>query len=61
MSFTDQVYDQDFVGSAASQPVGPETRPPTAIFVVSGDQGLARGGNIDNKSFNGIVSYSLTC
>lgn len=56
----DQVYNQHFIGLVAAQPVGPGTLGADVRLAISDDQGAARGGNIDNKSLNGIVSYSLT-
>jgi len=56
----DQVYRQHFAGLTASQPVGPGTFGADLRLAVSDDQGAARGGEIDNTSLNGIVSYSLS-
>jgi hypothetical protein len=56
----DEVYRQHFVGLIASQPVGPGTFGTDLRLAVSNDQGAARGGDIDNTSLNGIVSYALS-
>ncbi|WP_198919868.1 OprD family porin [Pseudomonas chlororaphis] len=54
-----EVYNQHFFGLLASQPMGPGTFATDLRFAVSDDQGQARGGKIDNKSLNGLVSYAL--
>jgi hypothetical protein len=56
----DEVYRQHFVGLVASQPFGPGTFGTDLRLAVSNDQGAARGGDIDNTSLNGIVSYALS-
>lgn len=56
----DDVYRQHFFGLVASQPMGPGTLGTDLRFAVSDDQGQARGGNIDNKSLNGTLSYALS-
>ncbi|WP_347911032.1 OprD family porin [Pseudomonas grandcourensis] len=55
-----EVYNQHFLGLIASQPFGPGTFGTDLRFAISDDQGEARGGNIDNKSLNGLVSYALS-
>jgi len=55
----DDVYKQHFVGVVASQPFGPGTIATDLRLAISDDQGAARGGKIDNKSLNGLVSYAL--
>ncbi|VVO22511.1 OprD family porin [Pseudomonas fluorescens] len=55
----DDVYNQHFLGVVASQPFGPGTFATDLRLAISDDQGAARGGNIDNKSLNGLVSYAL--
>ncbi|AJO77085.1 OprD family porin [Pseudomonas sp. MRSN 12121] len=54
-----EVYNQHFFGLLASQPMGPGTFASDLRFAVSDDQGQARGGKIDNRSLNGLVSYAL--
>ncbi|KJZ45581.1 OprD family porin [Pseudomonas fluorescens] len=56
----DEVYNQHFLGVVASQPFGPGTFGTDLRLAISDDQGAARGGNIDNKSLNGLVSYALS-
>jgi hypothetical protein len=56
----DEVYNQHFLGLIASQPFGPGTFATDLRFAISDDQGEARGGPIDNKSLNGLVSYALS-
>jgi hypothetical protein len=56
----DEVYNQHFLGLIASQPFGPGTFGTDLRFAISDDQGEARGGPIDNKSLNGLVSYALS-
>ncbi|MBV7489184.1 OprD family porin [Pseudomonas sp. PDM30] len=56
----DEVYNQHFLGLIASQPFGPGTFGTDLRFAISDDQGEARGGKIDNKSLNGLVSYALS-
>lgn len=56
----DEVYNQHFLGLVASQPFGPGTFGSDLRFAISDDQGEARGGKIDNKSLNGLVSYALS-
>ncbi|MCK9797300.1 OprD family porin [Pseudomonas sp. MAFF 302030] len=55
----DDVYKQHFIGLVASQPIGPGTFASDLRLAISDDQGQARGGKIDNKSLNGLVSYAL--
>ncbi|TMU77690.1 OprD family porin [Pseudomonas fluorescens] len=56
----DEVYNQHFFGLVASRPMGPGTVATDLRFAVSDDQGAARGGEIDNRSLNGLVSYALS-
>ncbi|MEO6680975.1 MAG: OprD family outer membrane porin, partial [Pseudomonas sp.] len=56
----DEVYNQHFLGVVASQPFGPGTFGTDLRLAISDDQGAARGGQIDNKSLNGLVSYALS-
>ncbi|MGE8067933.1 OprD family porin [Pseudomonas sp. NPDC089569] len=56
----DEVYNQHFLGLIASQPLGPGTFGTDLRLAISDDQGQARGGKIDNKSLNGLVSYALS-
>ncbi|MGO4612346.1 OprD family outer membrane porin, partial [Variovorax sp. 2RAF20] len=51
-----EVYNQHFLGLVASQPFGPGTFGTDLRFAISDDEGAARGGKIDNKSLNGLVS-----
>nr|BFD40213.1 OprD family porin [Pseudomonas sp. FFPRI_1] len=55
----DDVYSQHFLGLVASRPMGPGTFATDLRLAISDDQGQARGGKIDNKSLNGLVSYAL--
>ncbi|EPL03358.1 OprD family porin [Pseudomonas sp. CF161] len=54
-----EVYQQHFLGLVASRPMGPGTFAADLRAAISDDQGQARGGKIDNKSLNGLVSYAL--
>ena len=56
----DEVYNQHFLGVVASQPFGPGTLGTDLRLAISDDEGAARGGNIDNQSLNGLVSYALS-
>ncbi|UMZ13530.1 OprD family porin [Pseudomonas sp. MPFS] len=55
----DDVYNQHFVGLVASRPMGPGTFASDLRLAISNDQGQARGGKIDNRALNGLVSYAL--
>jgi len=55
----DDVYKQHFLGLLASRPMGPGTFATDLRLAISDDQGQARGGKIDNRSLNGLVSYAL--
>ncbi|MCE4053258.1 OprD family porin [Pseudomonas sp. Au-Pse12] len=55
----DDVYNQHFFGLVASRPMGPGTFASDLRLAISDDQGQARGGKIDNRSLNGLVSYAL--
>lgn len=56
----DEVYRQHFVGMVASQPWGPGTLGADLRLSMSDDQGQARGGEIDNTTANGMLSYALS-
>lgn len=56
----DDVYRQHFVGLLTSQKLGPGTFASDLRAAFSDDQGQARGGNIDNTSLNGMLSYALS-
>jgi hypothetical protein len=56
----DDVYRQHFVGLLASQPLSVGKLGVDLRMALSDDQGQARGGNIDNTSLNGLLSYSLS-
>ncbi|UVJ43108.1 OprD family porin [Pseudomonas sp. LS1212] len=56
----DDVYRQHFVGLTSSQPFGPGTLGTDLRTAFSDDQGQARGGDIDNTSLNGMISYGLS-
>ncbi|MVV51776.1 OprD family porin [Pseudomonas sp. PB120] len=56
----DDVYRQHFAGLTTSQKWGPGTFASDLRAAFSSDQGQARGGNIDNTSLNGLVSYGLS-
>ncbi|PUA45818.1 outer membrane porin, OprD family [Pseudomonas protegens] len=55
----DDVYNQHFLGLVASRPLGPGTFASDLRLAISDDQGQARGGKIDNRSLNGLLSYAL--
>ncbi|WP_409301792.1 OprD family porin [Pseudomonas sp. KCJK8993] len=55
----DDVYNQHFLGLLASRPLGPGTFTSDLRLAISNDQGQARGGKIDNRALNGLVSYAL--
>ncbi|MGC5702763.1 OprD family porin [Pseudomonas sp. NFXW11] len=55
----DDVYNQHFLGLVAARPMGPGTFAADLRLAISDDQGQARGGKIDNRSLNGLVSYAL--
>ena len=55
----DEVYNQHFLGMVASEKFGPGTFGTDLRLAISDDEGAARGGPIDNKSLNGLVSYAL--
>ncbi|RBJ84953.1 porin [Pseudomonas sp. MWU12-2534b] len=55
----DDVYNQHFFGLVASRPLGPGTFASDLRLAISDDQGQARGGKIDNRSLNGLLSYAL--
>ncbi|WP_339483327.1 MULTISPECIES: OprD family porin [unclassified Pseudomonas] len=55
-----EVYSQHFLGLVASQAFGPGTLGTDLRLAISDDDGAARGGKIDNKSINGLVSYALS-
>ncbi|PYY85325.1 outer membrane porin, OprD family [Pseudomonas sp. TKO26] len=56
----DDVYNQHFLGLLASRPLGPGTFASDLRLAISDDQGQARGGKIDNRSLNGLLSYALS-
>ncbi|MDE1163982.1 MAG: OprD family porin [Pseudomonas sp.] len=56
----DDVYRQHFVGLVGNQPLSVGKFGYDLRMALSDDQGQARGGNIDNTSLNGILSYSLS-
>jgi hypothetical protein len=56
----DDVYRQHFVGLTTSQKLGEGTFASDLRAAFSDEQGQARGGNIDNTSLNGMLSYSLS-
>ncbi|WP_095146953.1 MULTISPECIES: OprD family porin [unclassified Pseudomonas] len=55
-----EVYNQHFLGLVASQAFGPGTFGTDLRLAISDDSGQARGGEIDNNSLNGLVSYALS-
>ena len=55
-----EVYDQHFFGLVSSHAIGPGTFGTDLRLAISDDQGAARGGKIDNKALNGLVSYALS-
>lgn len=56
----DDVYNQHFLGLVTSRPLGPGTFASDLRLAISDDQGQARGGKIDNRSLNGLLSYALS-
>nr|WP_314478485.1 OprD family porin [uncultured Pseudomonas sp.] len=56
----DDIYRQHFIGLLATQAVGPGALAFDVRLAVSNDAGSARAGNIDNTTFNGMVSYALS-
>lgn len=55
----DEVYRQHFVGLLAAYPLGPGKFSADVRLAISDDQGEARGGEIDNRAFNGMLGYAL--
>jgi len=55
----DDIYRQHFIGMVATQPWGPGTFGADLRLAVSDDAGVARAGNIDNTTLNGMLSYAL--
>lgn len=55
----DEVYRQHFVGLLASYPLGPGKFSADVRLAISDDQGEARGGEIDNRAFNGMLGYAI--
>ncbi|MDH1007518.1 OprD family porin [Pseudomonas nicosulfuronedens] len=55
----DEVYRQHFVGLLATYPLGPGKFSADVRLAISDDQGEARGGEIDNRAFNGMLAYTL--
>lgn len=55
----DDIYRQHFIGLLATQAVGPGALAFDLRLALSDDAGAARAGNIDNTTFNGMVSYAL--
>ncbi|WP_336332061.1 OprD family porin [Pseudomonas putida] len=55
----DDIYRQHFIGMLATQPWGPGTFGADLRLAVSDDAGAAKAGNIDNTTFNGMLSYAL--
>ncbi|MCO8263093.1 OprD family porin [Pseudomonas asiatica] len=55
----DDIYRQHFIGMVATQPWGPGTLGTDLRLAVSDDAGAAKAGNIDNTTFNGMLSYAL--
>ena len=55
----DDIYRQHFIGMVATQPWGPGTFGADLRLAVSDDAGAAKAGNIDNTTFNGMLSYAL--
>ncbi|MEM8007109.1 OprD family outer membrane porin, partial [Morganella morganii subsp. sibonii] len=53
------VYRQHFVGLLHSWPIGPGELTSDLRFARSTDSGSAKAGGIDNKSLNGMFTYSL--
>ncbi|HBP1721734.1 TPA: OprD family porin [Pseudomonas aeruginosa] len=53
------VYRQHFVGLLHSWPIGPGELTSDLRFAHSTDSGSAKAGGIDNKSLNGMFTYSL--
>ncbi|TBU95611.1 OprD family porin [Phytopseudomonas dryadis] len=54
----DDVYRQHFFGLLASQPLGAGTLSADLRVSISDDQGAARAGKIDNRAWNGSLSYA---
>ncbi|MCY1354963.1 Porin-like protein NicP [compost metagenome] len=55
----DEVYRQHFVGLLASRPLGPGVLGADLRLSLSDEDGAARGGTVDNRALNGLLSYSL--
>ena len=55
----DDIYRQHFIGMVATQPWGPGTLGADLRLAISDDAGAAKAGNIDNTTFNGMLSYAL--
>ncbi|MDT4834066.1 Porin-like protein NicP precursor [compost metagenome] len=54
----DDIYRQHFVGLNYSQPLGEGTFKADVRLFLSDDYGRSAGGEIDNRAFNGMLSYS---
>lgn len=55
----DEVYRQHFVGLLASHKLGEGKFSADLRLAISDDDGAARGGRIDNRAFNGMLSYAI--
>ncbi|TBU76936.1 OprD family porin [Phytopseudomonas daroniae] len=54
----DDVYRQHFFGLLGSLPVGPGKLSADLRVAISDDHGSAKGGKVDNRAWNGSVSYA---
>ena len=53
------IYRQQFIGLLAKQPMGPGVLAADVRLLKSDDSGSSRAGNIDNRAFGTLLSYSL--
>lgn len=54
----EDIYRQHFLGLLASQPLGGGTLSADLRLSISADSGSARAGEVDNRAWNGLVSYA---
>lgn len=54
------IYRQHFFGLLASQPLGDGTLSADLRLSVSTDSGAANAGKVDNRAFNGMLSYAIS-
>jgi len=55
----EDIYRQQYVGLVHTLPLGPGKLKTDLRYFISDKSGAANAGDIDNRSFNGILTYSL--